>query len=61
MKNFKIESFIYLCFFIAAATFYQSTSIQSELDKNVESIEISKNQFEDAMADAKDLEVGDFK
>lgn len=51
MKTHKIESFIYLCFFIAASALYQSFELQRELENKMDNTEMVNNQLEDAVKD----------
>ena len=61
MKDIKIESFIYLCFFIATSAFYQSLEVQREFENKMDTTEVAKSQFEDAMSEVKNLEIGAIK
>lgn len=57
MKNYKVESFIYGCFFLAALAFHESVEIQLAHEKKQQASELTKSNFADAQADITALEI----
>lgn len=57
MKHYKIESFIYLCFFLAALAFYGNVEIEQELEEKLHATELAKSNFEDAATDISIIEM----